>query len=94
MKTRNRQDCRYFAPSHITFQHIHPSRFLNLGNSCYMNAVLQGLFHVEAFKDLLNVVPESSQETILRLLFLKTTAYLFHEIIFILHLGMRMEVAL
>ncbi|CAG9537205.1 unnamed protein product [Cercopithifilaria johnstoni] len=39
--------------------------FLNLGNSCYMNAVLQGLFHVEAFKDLLNVVPESSKDTIL-----------------------------
>uniref|UniRef100_A0A0R3RUC3 Ubiquitin carboxyl-terminal hydrolase n=1 Tax=Elaeophora elaphi TaxID=1147741 RepID=A0A0R3RUC3_9BILA len=39
--------------------------FLNLGNSCYMNAVLQGLFHVEAFKDLLNVVPESSQGTVL-----------------------------
>ncbi|VDK69172.1 unnamed protein product [Litomosoides sigmodontis] len=39
--------------------------FLNLGNSCYMNAVLQGLFHVEAFKDLLNVVPESSECSIL-----------------------------
>ncbi|EJD75864.1 hypothetical protein LOAG_17076 [Loa loa] len=30
-----------------------------------MNAVLQGLFHVEAFKALLNIVPESSQGTIL-----------------------------
>uniref|UniRef100_A0A8R1XL78 Ubiquitin carboxyl-terminal hydrolase n=1 Tax=Onchocerca volvulus TaxID=6282 RepID=A0A8R1XL78_ONCVO len=39
--------------------------FLNLGNSCYMNAVLQGLFHIKAFEDLLNVVPESSQGTIL-----------------------------
>ncbi|VDO31509.1 unnamed protein product [Onchocerca flexuosa] len=30
-----------------------------------MNAVLQGLFHIKAFEDLLNVVPESSQGTIL-----------------------------
>uniref|UniRef100_A0A915PP11 Ubiquitinyl hydrolase 1 n=1 Tax=Setaria digitata TaxID=48799 RepID=A0A915PP11_9BILA len=44
---------------------VSPKGFLNLGNSCYMNAVLQGLFHVEAFKDLLNVVPETQQCTVL-----------------------------
>lgn len=38
-----------------------PEGFLNLGNSCYMNAVLQGLFHVEAFEELLNSFPESPE---------------------------------
>ncbi|EJW87726.1 hypothetical protein WUBG_01365 [Wuchereria bancrofti] len=47
---------------------VSPKRFLNLGNSCYVNALLQGLFHIEAFNDMLNVVPESSQGTFLSVL--------------------------
>ncbi|VDO21391.1 unnamed protein product [Brugia timori] len=68
--TRRRQSASHLATSSERLSArtdtVSLKGFLNSErNSCYVNALLQGLFHIEAFNDMLSIVPESLQGTFL-----------------------------